>query len=107
MNAYISLVKAAKNDAKKGKKCSYGSGDTDNLFCLYYLDMCKAIDTCPYKRRTADRRESSEIKPFALRNMFVYGTGITKTGVRKWWNPLRYIFGRLYQKNVTLKEVFK
>lgn len=38
---------------------------------------------------------------------FTYGTGITKTGLRKWYNPLRYIKGRIYTRNVTLREVFK
>ena len=35
------------------------------------------------------------------------GTGITKTGARKKYNPLRYIFGRTYCKTVSLKDVFK
>ena len=35
------------------------------------------------------------------------GTGITKTGARKKYNPLRYILGRTYCKTVSLKDVFK
>ena len=43
----------------------------------------------------------------AIQDALLYGTGIKRCGVRKWYNPLRYIMGRMYQKHVTLKDVFK
>ena len=43
----------------------------------------------------------------ALKDAVRYGTGITRTGVRKWWNPLRYIKGHVYQKQITLKQLFQ
>lgn len=42
-----------------------------------------------------------------LENAVKYGTGITKTGIRKWYNPLRYIKSKIYQKNISLKNVLK
>jgi hypothetical protein len=42
-----------------------------------------------------------------LFNALKYGTGITKQGVRKWYNPMRYIKGRIYIKEVSLEDVFK
>jgi len=43
----------------------------------------------------------------AIKQSLIYGTGIIKTGIRKWYNPLRYIKGKIYQKAITLREVFK
>jgi hypothetical protein len=51
--------------------------------------------------------ELSEAEKRVIMDSFKYGTGILKTGIRKWWNPLRYIKGHVYQKSVSLKEVFK
>ena len=41
------------------------------------------------------------------KDALVYGTGITKHGTRKWYNPLRYIKGRIYTKHIKLEDVFK
>jgi len=38
---------------------------------------------------------------------WLYGTGIIKYGIRKWYNPLRWLFGKQYAKNIPLKKVFK
>ena len=40
-------------------------------------------------------------------NAVIYGTGILKTGIRKWYNPMRWVKGKIYQKSVTFKKVFK
>ena len=50
---------------------------------------------------------TDEQKQKHLQQALMYGAAITKTGIRKWWNPLRYIKGRIYTKAVTLEEVFK
>lgn len=42
-----------------------------------------------------------------IKSALAYGTGIIKTGIRKWYNPMRWIKGKVYQKFVSLKEVFK
>ncbi len=43
----------------------------------------------------------------AVKDSLIHGTGFLKTGTRKWYNPLRWIKGLVYQKYVSLKEVFK
>jgi len=43
----------------------------------------------------------------AFLNSCVNGTGIIKTGIRKWYNPLRYIKGKRYRKSVKLEDVFR
>ena len=42
-----------------------------------------------------------------VRDTLRYGTGITKHGVRKWWNPMRLFKGKLYYKHIRLEDVFK
>ncbi len=36
----------------------------------------------------------------ATMDSLALGTGIIKTGVRKWWNPMRWIKGPIYQKRI-------
>jgi len=36
-----------------------------------------------------------------------FGTACVKFGSRKWYNPLRYILGKHYQKRVDIRKVFK
>jgi hypothetical protein len=40
-------------------------------------------------------------------DMIYYGTAFTKFGIRKWYNPMRYILGRYYHKHINLRNVFK
>ena len=40
-------------------------------------------------------------------DLLVHGKGICKYGTRKWYNPFRYIIGKIYCKHITLHEVFK
>jgi hypothetical protein len=42
-----------------------------------------------------------------IADLLCYGTGITKHGARKWYNPLRWIIGRHYTKHIKLEDVFK
>jgi len=44
---------------------------------------------------------------YVFRDACIYGTGIWKTGKRKWYNPLRYIRGKHYRKNIRWEDVFK
>lgn len=54
-----------------------------------------------------DAEELAGIMEKCLSSSVKYGTGITKHGVRKWYNPLRWLKGKMYVKNVSLKEVFR
>jgi len=44
---------------------------------------------------------------YIFRDACIYGTGIWKTGKRKWYNPLRYYKGKHYRKNIRCEDVFK
>ncbi len=43
----------------------------------------------------------------AEKDALVYGTGIVKCGIRKWWNPVRWFKGKHFRKHVSLEQVFK
>ena len=48
---------------------------------------------------------TSEIE--SLKDASLYGMSVVRIGIRKWWNPLRYIKGAVYKKRIPLKEVYK
>jgi len=37
-------------------------------------------------------------------DMIFYGIAVTKIGIRKWYNPLRWVFKKDYHKQISLKE---
>ena len=43
----------------------------------------------------------------AKKDALMYGTGIVKQKLRKWYNPLRYILGKYYHQHIKLKEFYK
>jgi len=42
-----------------------------------------------------------------LSDMFIYGIGISKIGVRKWWNTMRWFKGPIYQKRINPMDYSK
>lgn len=40
-------------------------------------------------------------------DMIIYGTGILYTGIRKWYNPIRWIKGLIYQKRIHPKNFYR
>lgn len=54
-----------------------------------------------------DIKELAGVMEKCMKNLNTYGTGITKYGIRKWYNPLRWVRGPMYVKNVSLEDVYK
>jgi len=48
----MELYETARHDIKHDQPCSYLFEDS---FCVYYLDHCGEIETCPYKRRKDEK----------------------------------------------------
>jgi hypothetical protein len=42
-----------------------------------------------------------------LEDCLMAGAGMTKVGYRKWYNPLRWIVGKMYTKHIPPEDFFR
>jgi hypothetical protein len=49
---------------------------------------------------------SNKEKRKAMEDCLMYGTGILITGYRKWYNPMRWIKGLMYEKRVNPEKFY-
>jgi hypothetical protein len=51
--------------------------------------------------------KKSKLARKVMLDAMTHGMGIYRTGVRKWYNPMRWIRGPIYRFPVRLEEVYK